>query len=391
MSRSPTSRSPDLRRLREEGYEIEIIGGYLIVRHVPYATPDRVVEYGTLLSELRLSDDVAMPPADHTVRFDGKAPCDSGGQVLDRLINQTQHMDLGSGLTSEFMFSHKPAAGYPNYYDKMTAYVRILWTQAKAIDREATPLTHKVVEEVVDGSPFRYEDTATSLAGIGAATDRLRVEKVAIVGVGGTGSYVLDLLAKVPLAEIHLFDGDQFLTHNAFRAPGATSAEQLSGGPNKATHFAAVYTAMRTGVIAHPYHVESPNLAELDGMDAVFLCMDPSPAKRAIVEFLEQRGTPFIDTGIGAYLTTSFAIGGQVRVTTGLPDRPVSDRDWISFAERGPDVYADNIQVADLNALAAALAVIRWKRARGFYLDLEDEQHMLYTISGNRIDIGGSG
>jgi tRNA A37 threonylcarbamoyladenosine dehydratase len=36
--------------------------------------------------------------------------------------------------------------------------------------------------------------------------------------LSGTGSYILDLLAKVPIREIHLCDGDDFARHNAFRA-----------------------------------------------------------------------------------------------------------------------------------------------------------------------------
>lgn len=55
---------------------------------------------------------------------------------------------------------------------------------------------------------FCYPDTATTRAGIGAATAKLMTERVAIIGLGGTGSYILDLLAKVPIGEIHLFDPD---------------------------------------------------------------------------------------------------------------------------------------------------------------------------------------
>ena len=57
---------------------------------------------------------------------------------------------------------------------------------------------------------------------------KLMNHKVAIIGLGGTGSYILDMLAKTPVSEIHLFDGDDFLTHNAFRSPGAASLDDLS-------------------------------------------------------------------------------------------------------------------------------------------------------------------
>lgn len=48
-------------------------------------------------------------------------------------------------------------------------------------------------------------------------------------------------------------------------------------------------------------------------------------------------------------------------------------------------VYAQNIQTAELNALNAVLAITRWKRARGFYTDLEHEVSSTYIIDGNAI------
>ena len=39
----------------------------------------------------------------------------------------------------------------------------------------------------------------------------------------------------------------------------------------------------------------------------------------------------------------------------------------------------------ELNALNAALAVIRWKKHREFYLDLGHEARSSYTIDGNHM------
>jgi len=59
-----------------------------------------------------------------------------------------------------------------------------------------------------EDSVFRYLDSASSRAGIRMANEKLELGKLAIVGLGGTGSYVLDLVAKAPVGEINLFDGD---------------------------------------------------------------------------------------------------------------------------------------------------------------------------------------
>jgi hypothetical protein len=49
------------------------------------------------------------------------------------------------------------------------------------------------------------------------------------------------------------------------------------------------------------------------------------------------------------------------------------------------DLYARNIQVADLNMVNAGLAIMRWKRLRGFYKDLEGEHFSLFTLDGNHM------
>jgi tRNA A37 threonylcarbamoyladenosine dehydratase len=53
---------------------------------------------------------------------------------------------------------------------------------------------------------------AASRAGITAISARLSMFRIAIVGLGGTGSYVLDLVAKSAVREIHLFDCVHSLT-----------------------------------------------------------------------------------------------------------------------------------------------------------------------------------
>lgn len=391
MSRRLISRSPDLRLLLDEGYDLEIRGGYLLVHHVPYVTVAKEVAYGTLVSELNLANGVTVPPDPHTIRFTA-TPCDAEGRRLDGLINDSTRTDLGGGLIVETSFSHKPVRSgrYTDYHAKVTTYVAILGRHAAAVDPDATARIYHVREEREDGSPFWYPDTASARAGIAAINEKLALAKVAIVGMGGTGSHVLDLVAKTPVREIHLFDGDRMLDHNAFRGVGATAAVDLDGGPNKAEHYAQVYEVMRDGVVPHPYALDGANCAELSDMQFVFLAMDPTPVKRTIIERLEGRGIPFIDTGIGVNVAQEM-LGGMVRVTTGLPGRPVSGRRWISFGDTAAaNEYAPNIQVADLNALAAALAVIRWKKVFGFYRDLEGEQHMLYTIDGNSVNNEGS-
>src|SRR5262249_33271569 len=144
----------------------------------------------------------------------------------------------------------------------------------------------------------------------------LELGRVMIAGLGGTGSYVLDLVAKTPVKEIHLFDGDIFGQHNAFRAPGAASIPDLKGRPHKVDYFAGIYQRMRRGIIPHAYHLTAENVSELQGADFVFICMDAGKAKLAVVEKLEALRVPFIDVGMGLEVTDDESLVGILRTTT---------------------------------------------------------------------------
>src|SRR5690606_39812352 len=69
-------------------------------------------------------------------------------------------------------------------------------------------------------------ETASDRVGIGTLTARLAKEKIVIIGLGGTGSYILDFVAKTPVREIRLIDADEFLQHNAFQIGRASCRER---------------------------------------------------------------------------------------------------------------------------------------------------------------------
>lgn len=389
MSRPLISHSDDLTKLRNEGYEVEIRAGHLVIGNVPYVNENKEVKYGALVSELTLAGNVTAPPSTHAIMFVGEHPCDKNGSKLAKISNASKQKDLGGGLTIDHTFSSKPVPSgkYENYYTKMTAYIGMISCHAEAIDPSATARTFPVVDTEDPDSPFNYDDTASSRAEITTVSEKLKLPKVAIVGLGGTGSYILDLLTKTPVKEIHIFDTDTFFQHNAFRSPGAASVEEMHAHPKKVHYHRDRYTPLRGNIVAHDCNVDESNAELLSDANFVFLCMDGGRAKKPIINKLEELGVPFVDVGMGIELIDG-SLRGILRVTTSTePKRnhvhekqriPLSDDD-------GDDLYSRNIQVADLNALNAALAVIKWKKLFGFYADLENEHFSTYTIDGNII------
>jgi hypothetical protein len=127
MSIIPIDLSPDLLRLRTDGYNIKVTNaGFLVVHDVPYVNSRREIAYGVLGSNLDLAGDITTQPQDHTAKFVGDYPCDGEGRELGVLKHGSGAFDLGSGLTAQHSFSRKPARGhYVDYHEKMTAYIAL--------------------------------------------------------------------------------------------------------------------------------------------------------------------------------------------------------------------------------------------------------------------------
>jgi hypothetical protein len=386
MSLELLNHSPDLKRLYEEGYELEIVATdtltYGIIHNVPYVNENREICKGKLVSHLQLSGNATIAPDTHVAYFVGTFPCRKDGNRFTGLVIGEGSYPTTPNLTAQLQFSSRPAEGcYTNYYDKFKRYCDILSIEAKAIDETVTPRTYNRIAFYNMESVFNYFDTNSSKSHIGLITNRLSGQKIGIIGLGGTGSYILDQVAKTPVSEIHIFDGDLFQQHNAFRAPGAPLKEQLSVQIKKTDYLVAIYSKMHRFIIPHGYYIEDATMDELASLSFVFICIDNGEARKKIVDYLLAHKIPFIDTGLGVDVVDGKLLG-MVRMTAVTPEKNDHTKSRIEFCDGGEDdVYSSNIQIADLNALNALLAVIKWKKICGFYIDLKHEHNTLYTIS----------
>ncbi|PZQ12321.1 MAG: hypothetical protein DI565_15935 [Ancylobacter novellus] len=390
MSRRPIDRSPDLLRLRNEGYDLDIRGGYLLVRDVPYVDGAAAIRRGVLISRLELAGDTTVKPTDHVCYWTGEHPCHADGSKITTIENPSEPQDFGDGVKADYTFSAK--ADYRDYHHKITTYIGRIAGEAASLDPDVTARTYPAVAADDAESVFKYVDTATSRANIGPVNAKLAGQRVAILGLGGSGSYVFDLVAKTHVFDIHLIDGDVFAQHNAFRAPGAAPLEALERKPKKVAYFAEVYGAMRNRLHVHDVFIDETNVALLDGMDFVFVCIDEGEPKRLAVERLVRNETPFVETGMGVLLRDD-QLGGIARVAVSAPDRREAAARHISYADgdAAANEYAANIQIAELNALSAALAVIEWKKLFGVYRDTSRNHHLGYSIaSGDLVREGAA-
>ncbi|MHB8129025.1 MAG: ThiF family adenylyltransferase [Mobilitalea sp.] len=367
MSIQLIDHNEDISRLKNEDYCVEIVNSNLVVNGIPYVNKDRNILFGTIYCPLTLSGEMLLPPVDHTVRFVGEHPCDRFGNENNSYVNSPQINQLSEKIIGQFYFSSKPDSGnYLDYYTKMKRYIELLSAPAKSIDPSVSAQKFDY-NEYCEESVFKYPDTNSARAGISTVTDRIKNQKIAIVGLGGTGSYVLDFVCKTPVKQISLFDGDELLNHNAYRTPGAISLEELKERPSKVAYLKQKYSCFREGIIEYNLFLDETNVALLEGHDFVFLAIDNPNAKKVIIDYLLTSKIPFVDLGMGISVVDN-SLRGTIRKTLITPDNQKHLGKIAMEKTNDNGVYSQNIQIAELNAMNAILGVITWKKLYGFYL-----------------------
>lgn len=375
----------DIRRLLEKGYAISFDSNYLVIRDVLYLDDDMALKTGAIVSKLVFTDLDHVVLEDHSIFFCGSHPNE---------IDGTQIKNLGGGPTSlalaardikvERSFSNKPLnpdtsfRAFVDLFEKIESYVGIISGPALDLYPEAKVLTFQSFDDNSE-SVFKFNDTLTSRAEIGELAVKFKEDVIAIIGLGGTGSYILDFLAKTPVKEVRGFDLDVFHIHNAFRSPGKLESDEL--GRNKAEVYQNRYAGFRHGINIQTKYILADSIEELEGVTFAFVCVDKGTSRAGIFDLLIQMGIPFIDVGMGLHKNRG-AIDGIIR-TTYYPAESAQDMVAKKLApvhDDADDIYKTNIQLSELNALNACLAIIRFKQLRGFYFDDSNFNHMLFSI-----------
>ncbi len=166
MSQKLINLSPDLKRLRDEGYEVEVKNGHLLLHSIPYVSAQKEIKFGILISTLTLCGDKTAKPDTHVAYFQGEFPCTEKGCPIPAISLESRKHCLAEGIEADHSFSNKPNAGYENYFDKMEQYVKIISHPAVALDSTTTPRTYAPIKYTHEESVFNYVDTASSRAGI---------------------------------------------------------------------------------------------------------------------------------------------------------------------------------------------------------------------------------
>jgi hypothetical protein len=155
----------------------------MLVRDVPYVDRNCAVRRGTLISTLELSGDKANKPTNHVAYWTGEHPRHSDGRKITSFENPSPPQSFGEGLQADFTFSAK--ADYRDYHHKITTYIGRITGEATKVDTTATARTDPVIPASDENSVFKYEDTASSRAGIGTLNEKIAGQRIGIVALAG--------------------------------------------------------------------------------------------------------------------------------------------------------------------------------------------------------------
>lgn len=383
MFRKLVSRNPDLSRLAERGYAIAFDSNCLIVRDIPYLDAKCDLKWGAIVAKLVFTDEDQVVQDDHQIYFAGSHPHQLDGVPIRNLAGggATIHLSKASAdVVVERSFSNKPkkTGKFENFFEKVESYVSII--SGPAIEQfAANPLTYRRVESGDADPIFKVQDTLTSRAQIGDLTAGFATEVVAVIGLGGTGGYLLDMLVKCPIPEIRGFDGDDFYVHNAFRSPGRLVSSEL--GHKKAEVYGGRYENFRNGLRLESTYIDQSSADALAGVTFAFVCVDKGSARSAIFDLLIELGIPFIDVGMGLKRKDG-PISGMLRVTYYSKEGAAAMRalQLAEMSDTSDNLYRANIQIAELNAMNACLALVRYKQLLGFYVEDNPILHLLFAI-----------
>lgn len=388
MFQKLVSHNDDIRRLVEKGYAVTFDSNYMVIRDIPYLDAHRQLQVGAIVSKLVFIDQERVTQDDHQIFFAGTIPHNLDGTPIPNLAGGPTQLALSeacSDVVVQRSFSNKPkiAKKFIDFFEKIESYVVIISGPAIEL-HNANPCTFRVVKEMKSDSVFKFHDTLTSRAEITDISAKFENDVIAVIGLGGTGAYVLDFLVKTPVREIRAFDFDAFHVHNAFRSPGRLEPTEL--GKNKADVYHSRYDNFRTGLSVSTKFLDNSCTETLDDVTFAFVCVDKGTSRASIFDLLISKSIPFIDVGMGLNRKRG-PLNGQLRATYYPPvnGQNIRNMELAPLADNPDDLYKTNIQISELNALNACLAVIRFKQLRGFYYEELPIYHLLFEVGDFKI------
>ena len=390
MFQKLVSLNDDLKMLVDKGYAVFVDStNHLVIRDIPYLNEKGELKIGAIVAKLNFVDKHRFVQNDHQIYFSGGVPFGLDGQPVRNLGGGNHTIDLSPACSDVNVVRSlakklKSTQRYTDHFDKIETYVGFIC--GPAISRfDASPYTYATYDDCPNNSIFKFRDTLTSRSDINDLSENLNKDIIAIIGLGGTGSYVLDFMVKTPVGQLRGYDYDTYHVHNSFRSAGRLLEDEL--GKSKAEVFRARYENFRHELLIKKQCVDETCQAEFSDVTFAFVCVDRGDARCEIFNLLIGLNIPFIDVGMGLHRAKDRSLKGMIRTNYFSSERAqeVRSKRWASEAEDPDNIYKSNIQISELNAFNACLAVMQFKQIRGFYCSEDAVFHTLFNTQSTTL------
>ena len=208
--------------------------------------------------------------------------------------------------------------------------------------------------------------------------DRLAAVQVAVVGIGGLGSHIVQQLALLGVGAILPIDAQEIDLSNRNRLVGAREDDSIPG-TRKVDIAKRTATAIDSSIaVDHVFDslVSKRGFDALRGTDYVFGCLDSEGARLVLTELCAAYAKPYVDVSSDIIPGDPVRYGGQVCIAWSgdgcLSCMNVLDRDRAAIELAGPEeqrrraeIYgitkdlldAAGPSVVSINGVVASLAV----------------------------------
>ncbi|MDD2465709.1 MAG: HesA/MoeB/ThiF family protein [Desulfobulbus sp.] len=207
----------------------------------------------------------------------------------------------------------------------------------------------------------------------------LQHKRVAIIGCGGLGGYVIEELARIGIGYLHLFDPDIFSASNCNRQLNALTSTM---GRNKAEVACERVAAIHPYCRAQAFAADFRQVADEQGfgVDAVVDCLDDIQARHDLAELCTRCHLPLIHGAVNGWY-------GQVGVQ--LPGNDLIGCLYPKRTEESPKLPAPSVLsftvalVASLQAAETVKTLLElWSplHSSWLYIDLKENDFLLHEI-----------
>lgn len=128
----------------------------------------------------------------------------------------------------------------------------------------------------------------------------LHNSRVAVIGCGGLGGYVIEQLVRIGVGRVDVFDPDVFTASNCNRQLNALTATL---GCNKAEVAALRSRSIHPHAKVTPWHLDFRNMAEADWptVQAVVDCLDSVEARKDLADLCGRKNQPLIHGAVNGW------------------------------------------------------------------------------------------